>query len=62
MFGEVVLIVGGGWRGLFLVLGVYEEVVMVGIYYDGKFYEFVLWEGSVEWDIFIWGFWKMLVK
>ncbi|XP_024381013.1 probable tocopherol cyclase, chloroplastic [Physcomitrium patens] len=60
--GEVALTAGGGRRGLPLVPGAYEEVAMVGIHYDGKFYEFVPWEGSVEWDISTWGSWKMSAK
>lgn len=33
--------------------------VQVGIHYDGKFYEFVPWEGNVEWEITPWGSWSM---
>jgi len=60
--GEVALTAGGGRRGLPFVPGSFEEVAMVGIHYDSKFYEFVPWEGNVEWEISPWGSWKMLAQ
>lgn len=33
--------------------------MQVGIHYDGKFYEFVPWNGVVNWEIAPWGCWHM---
>ena len=33
--------------------------VQVGVHYDGIFYEFVPWNGVVNWEIFPWGYWYM---
>ncbi|KAG6545849.1 hypothetical protein Mapa_012810 [Marchantia paleacea] len=60
--GEIALTAGGGRRGLPLVPGAFEEVAMVGIHYAGKFYEFVPWTGTVEWDVSIWGSWQMTAE
>ena len=35
---------------------------MVGIHYQGKFYEFVPWNSEVYWQIQPWGEWKMQAK
>ncbi|MBD2665577.1 hypothetical protein B6N60_00008 [Richelia sinica FACHB-800] len=53
---DLALTAGGGKRG---VLWWMEEVAMVGIHYQGKFYEFVPWNAKVEWDIQPWGQWQM---
>lgn len=34
-------------------------ILQVGLHYEGKFYEFVPWEGKVEWEIAPWGSWKI---
>ncbi|MEM9219789.1 MAG: tocopherol cyclase family protein [Cyanobacteria bacterium P01_F01_bin.150] len=47
---------GGGIRQ---VLGYRESVGMVGIHYQGQFYEFVPWNGRVSWQIAPWGRWCM---
>lgn len=47
---------GGGIRQ---VLGQAESVGMVGIHYQGTFYEFVPWNGRVSWHISPWGRWHM---
>lgn len=57
--GEVALTAGGGRRGLPFSPGTVEEVAMVGIHYASKFYEFIPWEGNVEWEVSPWGSWKM---
>uniref|UniRef100_A0A804PGL5 Tocopherol cyclase, chloroplastic n=1 Tax=Zea mays TaxID=4577 RepID=A0A804PGL5_MAIZE len=31
----------------------------IGIHYEGQFFEFVPWTGTVSWDIGLWGLWKM---
>eukprot|EP00250_Pteridium_aquilinum_P011067 c19816_g1_i1 orf=127-1464(+) len=56
--GEIALTAGGGRRYL-PVTGLYEEVAMVGVHYGGKFYEFVPWNGPVEWEISSWGLWHI---
>lgn len=33
--------------------------LQIGIHYDGTFFEFVPWTGTVSWDIALWGCWKM---
>jgi tocopherol cyclase len=53
---DLAMTAGGGRRG---VLWWMESVAMIGIHYQGKFYEFVPWNASVEWEIHPWGSWKM---
>jgi tocopherol cyclase len=47
---------GGGRRK---VLWTTEEVAMVGIHYQGRFYEFVPWNAQIEWQIQPWGEWRI---
>jgi tocopherol cyclase len=47
---------GGGRRK---VLWAKEEVAMVGIHYQGRFYEFVPWNAQIEWQIQPWGEWQI---
>jgi tocopherol cyclase len=47
---------GGGRRK---VLWMTEEVAMVGIHYQGRFYEFVPWNAQIEWQIKPWGEWRI---
>uniref|UniRef100_A0A7I4FDB0 Tocopherol cyclase n=1 Tax=Physcomitrium patens TaxID=3218 RepID=A0A7I4FDB0_PHYPA len=60
--GEVALTAGGGRRGLPLLKDTFEDVALVAVHFEGKFYEFVPWEGKVEWDIAPWGSWKMTAQ
>ncbi|MBD2057643.1 tocopherol cyclase family protein [Oculatella sp. FACHB-28] len=53
---DLALTAGGGRRG---VLWWMESVAMVGIHYQGKFYEFVPWNSEVHWEIHPWGYWQM---
>lgn len=53
---ELALTAGGGKRG---VLWWMESVAMVGIHHQGKFYEFVPWNGQVHWQVKPWGLWQM---
>lgn len=53
---DLALTAGGGRRG---VLWWMESVAMVGLHYQGKFYEFVPWNSKVTWDIQPWGRWQM---
>ncbi|MBO3458082.1 tocopherol cyclase family protein [Aetokthonos hydrillicola Thurmond2011] len=56
---NLALTAGGGRRG---VLWWMESVAMIGLHYQGKFYEFVPWNSQVSWDIHPWGAWKMQAK
>ncbi|MBF2079987.1 MAG: tocopherol cyclase family protein [Synechococcales cyanobacterium T60_A2020_003] len=53
---DLALTAGGGRRR---VIAWMESVAMVGIHYRGQFYEFVPWNGSVNWEIHPWGTWRM---
>lgn len=53
---DLTLTSGGGIRQ---VLGQQESVGMVGIHYQGKFYEFVPWNGRVSWQVSPWGSWRV---
>jgi tocopherol cyclase len=56
---DLALTAGGGRRG---VLWWMESVAMVGIHYQGKFYEFVPWNSQVSWEIQPWGSWQMTAQ
>ncbi len=51
---DLALTAGGGRRR---VLAWMEEVAMVGVHYRGQFYEFVPWNGTVQWRVQPWGDW-----
>jgi len=53
---DLTLTAGGGRRG---VLWWMESVAMIGIHYQGEFYEFVPWNAQVSWQIQPWGSWEM---
>lgn len=49
----------------FYFKGISEHLLLllqVAIHFEGKFYEFVPWEGKVEWEIAPWGSWKMTAQ
>ncbi|CAD5931639.1 putative tocopherol cyclase, chloroplastic [Planktothrix tepida] len=56
---DLALTAGGGQRG---VLWWSESVALVGIHYQGKFYEFGPWNSEVHWEIEPWGKWVMNAK
>lgn len=56
---DLALTAGGGKRG---VLWWMESVAMIGIHYQGQFYEFVPWNSQVSWQIQPWGKWQMQAK
>jgi tocopherol cyclase len=56
---DLALTAGGGKRG---VLWWMESVAMVGLHYQGKFYEFVPWNSQVRWNIEPWGRWQMQAR
>ena len=53
---ELALTAGGGRRR---VLWWMESAALIGIHYQGKFYEFVPWNSKVSWQIQPWGNWQM---
>lgn len=56
---DLALTAGGGRRK---VLGSMESVAMIGLHYQGKFYEFVPWNSEVHWQIQPWGRWEMQAR
>jgi tocopherol cyclase len=56
---DLALTAGGGKRG---VLWWMESVAMIGLHYQGKFYEFVPWNAKVRWNIQPWGQWQMQAR
>ncbi|GAA0139467.1 hypothetical protein LIER_01002 [Lithospermum erythrorhizon] len=57
--GEVTLTAAGGLRELPGLSETYENAALIGVHYDGVFYEFVPWNGVVNWEIAQWGSWSM---
>jgi tocopherol cyclase len=53
---NLALTAGGGRRE---VLWWEESAALIGIHYQGKFYEFVPWNSEVNWQIKPWGSWNM---
>ena len=53
---DLAMTVGGGIRQ---VLWWKEKVALVGIHYQGKFYEFAPWNSQVKWRIEPWGKWEI---
>lgn len=59
--GEVTLTAAGGVRQLPGPAGseIHENAALIGVHSDGIFYEFVPWNGVVNWEISPWGYWHM---
>lgn len=57
--GEVSLTAAGGLRKLPGLNDIFESPALIGVHYEGSFYEFVPWNGTVSWEISPWGFWRM---
>ncbi|XP_071702588.1 tocopherol cyclase, chloroplastic-like [Rutidosis leptorrhynchoides] len=57
--GEVGLTCGGGLRQLPGLNETFENAALIGVHFGGIFYEFVPWNGSVEWEIAQWGYWHV---
>ncbi|MEM8832527.1 MAG: tocopherol cyclase family protein [Cyanobacteria bacterium P01_G01_bin.19] len=53
---DLALTAGGGIRQ---VLWWEEEVALIGIHYQGKFYEFAPWNSHISWRVEPWGKWQM---
>lgn len=49
-------------HGYFLISSIFHLPFQVGVHYGGKFYEFVPWNGVVEWEINTWGFWYITAE
>ena len=41
------------------VLGYLEEVGIIGIHYQNKFYQFAPWNSQITWQVLPWGRWQM---
>uniref|UniRef100_A0A6M2EGC4 Tocopherol cyclase n=1 Tax=Populus davidiana TaxID=266767 RepID=A0A6M2EGC4_9ROSI len=59
--GEVTLTAAGGVRQLPGPAGseIHENAALIGVHSDGIFYEFVPWNGVVNWEVSPWGYWHM---
>ncbi|OIW21068.1 hypothetical protein TanjilG_28514 [Lupinus angustifolius] len=55
--GEIALTVGGGLRQIPGITETFENAALIGIHYGGKFYEFVPWNGVINWEVTPWGYW-----
>ncbi|MEB3290072.1 MAG: tocopherol cyclase family protein [Leptolyngbya sp.] len=53
---DLTLTAGGGRRQVITWM---EEVAMVGLHYQGQFYEFVPWNATLHWHIAPWGSWHL---
>ncbi|PON37269.1 Tocopherol cyclase [Parasponia andersonii] len=60
--GEVALTAAGGLRQLPGLTDLFENAALVGVHYEGKFYEFVPWNGVVSWEISSWGYWYIAAE
>ncbi|MEL6441163.1 MAG: tocopherol cyclase family protein [Cyanobacteria bacterium J06621_8] len=48
--------------GIRQVLWWQEDVALIGIHFQGKFYEFVPWNSQISWQIEPWGYWQLQGK
>ncbi|POO03964.1 Tocopherol cyclase [Trema orientale] len=60
--GEVALTAAGGLRQLPGLTDLFENAALVGVHYEGKFYEFVPWNGVVSWEISSWAYWYIAAE
>ncbi|CAI0408487.1 unnamed protein product [Linum tenue] len=60
--GEVALTSGGGLRQLPGPGEIFENAALIGVHYKGVFYEFVPWNGVVNWEIAPWGSWYLTAE
>jgi tocopherol cyclase len=56
-FDQLSVTAGGGIRKV--PFGQHEALGMVGVHYNGTFYEAVPWNGSMEWNVSTWGRWNL---
>ncbi|KAG4389375.1 hypothetical protein AAZX31_06G080600 [Glycine max] len=57
--GEIALTAAGGLRQIPGIAETFENAALIGIHYGGIFYEFVPWNGVVNWEVTTWGYWFM---
>ncbi|XP_057736775.1 tocopherol cyclase, chloroplastic isoform X2 [Arachis stenosperma] len=57
--GEIALTAAGGLRQIPGITETYENAALIGVHYAGIFYEFVPWNGVVNWEVNPWGYWFM---
>nr|ACD50891.1 tocopherol cyclase [Phaseolus vulgaris] len=57
--GEIALTAAGGLRQIPGITETFENAALIGIHCDGKFYEFVPWNGIVNWEVTTCGYWFM---
>ncbi|KAL0302283.1 UNVERIFIED_CONTAM: Tocopherol cyclase, chloroplastic [Sesamum angustifolium] len=57
--GEVALTAAGGLRQVPGLSETFENAALIGVHYSGAFYEFVPWNGVVNWEIAPWGHWSI---
>ena len=55
--GQLSVTAGGGIRKL--PFGREEELGMIAVHHEGRFYEAVPWKGNVEWNVSTWGEWSL---
>ncbi|KMZ57637.1 Tocopherol cyclase [Zostera marina] len=60
--GEVALTASGGLRKLSVLSNNFESAALVGVHFEGKFYEFVPWTSKVTWEVSHWGYWHMYAE
>eukprot|EP00262_Sarcandra_glabra_P012044 TRINITY_DN3006_c0_g1_i1.p1 TRINITY_DN3006_c0_g1~~TRINITY_DN3006_c0_g1_i1.p1 ORF type:complete len:480 (-),score=68.94 TRINITY_DN3006_c0_g1_i1:45-1484(-) len=57
--GEVALTAAGGLRKLSGLTDSFENAALIGVHFNGTFYEFAPWTGVVKWEVDPWGYWYM---
>ncbi|MBA0604156.1 hypothetical protein Godav_016835 [Gossypium davidsonii] len=60
--GKISLTTAGGLRQLPGLTETFENTALIGVHYDGIFYEFVPWNGVVTWEIAHWGYWNIAAE
>ncbi|XP_010526174.1 PREDICTED: tocopherol cyclase, chloroplastic isoform X1 [Tarenaya hassleriana] len=60
--GEVAFTAAGGLRQLPGLTETFENAALIGVHYDGIFYEFVPWNGVLKWEMTPWGYWYMTAE
>ncbi|KAK4388845.1 Tocopherol cyclase, chloroplastic [Sesamum angolense] len=57
--GDVALTAGGGLRQVPGLSETFENAALIGVHYGEAFYEFIPWNGVVNWEIAPWGHWSI---
>ncbi|GAV88689.1 Tocopherol_cycl domain-containing protein [Cephalotus follicularis] len=60
--GDLALTAAGGLRQLPGLTETFENAALIGVHYDGIFYEFVPWNGILNWEVAPWGHWYMVAE